>query len=99
MKVNINSVKFKTDKNLEDFIIDKVNKLSSNYNGVISSDVILRLDNAEDHNNKVAEIKLNVPGVDLFAKKQSKTFEEATDLAIEAIRKQIIKHKEKIKGN
>jgi len=44
----------------------------------------------------VAEIKLSVPGNDIFAKKQCKTFEEATDLAVEALRRQLKKHKEKL---
>ncbi len=98
MKVSINSVKFKADKKLEDFISEKVGKLYESYNGLISSEVTLKIDNAEDHNNKVAEIKLLIPGFDLFAKKQTKTFEESTDQAVEALRKQLIKHKEKQKG-
>ncbi len=99
MKVTINSVKFKTDKKLEEFINEKVIKLSSNYSGIIGSEVILRLENAEDLENKVAEIRLMIPGNDLFAKKVSKTFEESTDQAVEALRKQLIKHKEKLRGN
>ena len=71
MKVNINSVHFKTDKKLESFITEKVEKLSDVYDGIIGSEVTLRVDNAEDHDNKVAEIRLLVPGNDLFAKKQS----------------------------
>ncbi len=31
----------------------------------------------------------------MFAKEQCKSFEEATDLAIESLRKQITKHKDK----
>jgi putative sigma-54 modulation protein len=98
MKISINSVKFKADKKLEDFVSEKVSKLTGSYNGVISSEVTLKIDNAEDHNNKVAEIKLLIPGYDLFAKKQTKTFEDSTDQAVEALRKQLIKHKEKQKG-
>ncbi|MFN5786426.1 MAG: HPF/RaiA family ribosome-associated protein, partial [Flavobacteriia bacterium] len=36
------------------------------------------------------------PGKTLIAKKQCKTFEEATDQAAEALRKQVKKHKEKV---
>ncbi|MGY0040426.1 HPF/RaiA family ribosome-associated protein [Pedobacter sp. NJ-S-72] len=36
-----------------------------------------------------------VPGGILFAKEQCKSFEEATDLSIESLKKQITKHKEK----
>ena len=98
MKVTINSVKFKADKKLEDFIQEKVKKLTNNYNGVIGSEVILKLENSENPENKVAEIKLIIPGYDLFAKKQSKTFEESTDLAVDALKKQLIRHKDKIRG-
>lgn len=98
MKVNINSVHFKTDKKLDSFITEKVEKLSDLYDGIIGSEVTLRVNNGEDHDNKVAEIRLLVPGNDLFAKKQSKSFEEATDIAVDALRKQLSKHKKKQRG-
>lgn len=98
MNVNITSVRFKADKKLQAFINEKIDKLTSTYNGVIASNVTLRLDNSEDTKNKIAEIKLMVSGYDMFAKKKSKTFEEATDNAVEALRKQLKKHKEKIRG-
>ena len=97
MKVNITSVHFKTDKKLEDFIEKKVNKLSSTYDGVLGTEVTLKLENAESKHNKIAEIKVSIKGQHLFAKKQSKTFEEATDTAVEALRRQLTKHKEMIK--
>ncbi len=98
MKVNINSVHFKTDKRLDTFISEKVEKLTDLYDGIIGSEVTLRVNNGEDHDNKVAEIRLLVPGNDLFAKKQSKSFEEATDIAVDALRKQLTKHKQKQRG-
>jgi len=98
MKININSVHFKTDKKLDSFITEKVEKLSELYDGIIGSEVTLRVNNSDDLDNKVAEIRLLVPGNDLFAKKQSKSFEEATDIAIDALRKQLSKHKEKQRG-
>ena len=98
MKVNINSVHFKTDKKLDSLITEKVEKLSDLYDGIIGSEVTLRVNNNEDHENKIAEIRLLVPGNDLFAKKQCKSFEEATDIAVDALRKQLAKHKEKQRG-
>ena len=77
MKVKINSVHFKTDSKLTDFINDKVGKLSSMYEGVIGSDVTLKMENSETPDNKIAEIRLIIRGHDLYAKKQCKTFEEA----------------------
>jgi len=74
---------------------EKVTKLSNLYDGLYGSDVILRVDNNDKLENKIAEIRLNIPGYDLFAKKQCKTFEEAVDNSVNAIRKQLIKHKVK----
>ncbi|HNW90768.1 MAG TPA: ribosome-associated translation inhibitor RaiA [Bacteroidales bacterium] len=98
MKVNITSLHFKTDKKLEGYILEKVEKLSGLFDGLLSSEVTLRLEKNESDKNKVAEIRLFIPGNDLIAKKQSNTFEQATDTAVEALRKQLVKHKEKIKG-
>lgn len=97
MKININSVHFKADHKLEDFINTKVNKLAHLYEGVISGDVILKLDNTDTPENKIVEIRLVIRGNDLYAKKQAKTFEEATDNATDALKKQLTRHKEKIK--
>ncbi len=93
MKVNITSVHFKTDRKLENFIEKKINKLSGMIEGVMGSDVTLRLENSETGENKIAEIRLLIKGYDLYAKKQSKTFEEATDTAVNALRKQVEKYK------
>lgn len=98
MKVSITSVHFKTDQRLEDYIHEKVEKLSGIYDGVIGTEVTLKLDKNEKEGNKIAEIRLLIRGNDLFAKKQSKSFEQATDTAVEALRKQLAKHKQKVKG-
>ncbi|NVO20457.1 MAG: ribosome-associated translation inhibitor RaiA [Bacteroidetes bacterium] len=98
MRVKINSVHFKTDKKLDDFISEKLDKLISLHDGIIGSEVTLRVDNTDQPANKIAEIKLQVPGNDLFARKQSKSFEEAADTAVEALRRQLTKHKEKLRG-
>ena len=98
MNIKINSVHFKADGKLESFIKEKLQKMLSIYEGIIGSEVILKLENTESRDNKMVEIRLIVRGYDLFAKKQAKSFEEATDQATEALKKQLIKHKEKIRG-
>jgi len=97
MRVKINAVHFKTDKKLEDFIKEKVEKLTNTYENVVGSDVTLKVANNTDATNKIAEIRLSIPGNDLFAKKQCKTFEEATDSALDALKKQLVKYKDKTK--
>jgi len=95
MKVNINSVHFKADRKLENFIEKKLEKLTGRMEGVMGSEVTLKLESSETHDNKVAEIRLLIKGYDLYAKKQSKTFEQATDTAIEALKKQLDRYKGK----
>jgi putative sigma-54 modulation protein len=96
MTINIQSVHFDADKKLLDFIQEKVSKLNTFYDGIISSEVTLRLDKSSTSENKIAEIKVLGKGQEFFAKKQCATFEEATDLACEALRTQVLKHKDKL---
>lgn len=98
MNIDIQSVHFTADKKLLTFIEERVDKLTTYYDGIIRSEVILKLDKSDSSENKVAEIKLHIAGNDLFAKKQCKSFEEAVDESIEALSKQVKKHKEKMKG-
>lgn len=98
MKVSISSLHFKADTKLENFIREKVTKVSGMFDGVIGSDVILRLDPSSSNDNKISEIRMQIPGNDLFAKKQAKSFEEAIDLTVDALKKQLTRHKEKVKG-
>ncbi len=97
MKIQINALHFKTDSKLETFIESKVGKLYKLYDNITSGEVNLKIDKDINQENKVAEIRLDVPGADIYAKKVSKSFEESTDLAIDALKKQLIKHKEKLK--
>ena len=99
MNIRINSVQFDADQKLENFIHGRISKLSHYYDDILGAEVFLRLENTQDSANKITEIKLEVPGNDLFAKKQSKTFEESTDHAVEALKKQINKKKTKNKQN
>ena len=60
--------------------------------------MILKTENTDSRENKIAEVRLVIKGYDLFAKKEATTFEEAIDLAAEALRKQLVKHKDKVRG-
>ncbi|MCW3103006.1 MAG: raiA [Bacteroidetes bacterium] len=98
MTIKIQSVHFDADKKLLEFVQERVDKLNLYYDGIINSEVILKIDKSDAAENKIAEIKLHIPGNDLFAKKQCKSFEEAIDTSIDALKIQVKKHKEKIKG-
>ncbi|MEO8147695.1 MAG: ribosome-associated translation inhibitor RaiA [Bacteroidia bacterium] len=97
MKLKVQSIHFDADQKLIDFINEKVDKLLHIYEDVLDGEVFLKLDKSDSLKNKITEIKLHTRGKVLFAKEQCSTFEEATDSAIDALRKQLSKHKEKSK--
>ena len=98
MNIQVNTVHFTADQKLTDFVNKKVSKLDTYFEGIIGAEIILKVVKPETANNKVAEIKLSIPGYDyLFSEKQADTFEEAIDSAVEAIRRQLTKVKEKVK--
>lgn len=99
MQVQVHSIHFDADHKLIDFIQEKVNKLSTFHDHIIAAEVYLRVDKPATHENKITEIKLLVPGKDLFSKRQCKSFEEATDEAVEALRRQILKQKDKARAH
>src|SRR5688500_8810288 len=98
MNVNIQSVHFDADQKLLSFINEKLGKLTTFHDSIIGTNVILKLDKSSSTDNKVAEIRLHIPGKDLFAKRQCTTFEEAADSAVDALKRQLKKRKEKVKG-
>lgn len=99
MRLNINSIHFKADKKLVDFITEKLEKITQVFDGVIDTEVSLKVENSEMRENKIAEIRVTIPGNNFYVKKQSATFEGSADEAVEALRKQIKKYKEKVRGN
>jgi putative sigma-54 modulation protein len=97
MKLQVHSIHFDADKKLINFIQKKVDKLETFYDRLVDGEVFLRLNN-EGVENKTVEIKLNVPGTQLFAIEKARSFEAAADQAAEALKIQLQKFKTKVRG-
>jgi putative sigma-54 modulation protein len=95
MQISVHSIQFKADVKLINFIETRLQKLEQFHDKLLDANVYLKVEKNNERGNKIAEIKLNMPGKDLFAKRQAASFEEATDHVIEALRRQIKKTKEK----
>lgn len=95
MKVQVHAVHFSADQKLVSFIQRKLEKLETFYDRMVHGEVFLRLNN-EGIENKTVEISLKVPGSRLFAKEQARSFEAATELAIDALKNQLKKFKTKL---
>ena len=91
MKLLIQAVNFDATEKLEAYIEKKAKKLEKVFDDIMTMDLYLKVVKPETAANKQAEIKATAPGVDFFASKTCDTFEEAIDLSLEAIGKQVIK--------
>lgn len=96
MKLRIQSINFDATSTLEAYINKKTAKLTKFHDEILNVEVYLKVVKPESATNKEAEIKISIPNVDFFASKTCDTFEEAVDLTVDALEKQIRKHKEKV---
>lgn len=95
MKIQVQSVNFSADQKLISHIQKRLDKLEQFHDRIVDGEVFLKVDNNNTKQNKITEIKINIPGHDIVVKKQCRSFEEATDLSTEALSRQLKKHKER----
>lgn len=95
MEIRTQAVNFDADAKLIEFIDKKLGKLDTFYDNIVSTDVFLKLEKTGQVQDKVAEIKIKVPGSTLVAKETCKSFEESIDLGASSLRRQLIKYKDK----
>jgi putative sigma-54 modulation protein len=94
MKITIQTPGFKAQKKLTDFVQQHVEKLSRVSDRILESQVCLKVEKSGTRENKVCEIKILIPGNDLFATRHNNTFEEAVLRTIKAIEHQMKRWKE-----
>ena len=95
MEVRIQPNHFDASEQLQVFIQKKVAKLEKYYDDIKKVEVSLKVVKPETAENKEAGVKVIVPNGDFYASKICDTFEEAIDLSVEAVEKQLVKYKEK----
>ena len=98
MKISVQSVNFNISKDLVNYIEKKVNNLEKFHDHIIGAEVYLKVQSTSEKENKLVDIKIMLPGTDIVAKKQSKTFEEAVSLIADSVKKQLVKRKEKLRA-
>lgn len=96
MNVQIQTVHFDADEKLLEHVQKRLDKLKTFHDKITGVEVYLRLENlSQKVKDKVAEIKVSIPKRSLFAKHESKVFEESFDEAFDSLVSQIKKSKEK----
>ncbi len=98
MEATIKAIHFDITDKLVQFINKKIDKMSRRFEAITEVEVTLRVVKPETAMNKEAGIKMMVPpAADLFASKTADTFEEAIDLCLDALERQLEKNKDKDK--
>ena len=93
----MHAVKFTADQSLLDFVQAKLDKLDTFHDHIIGAEVFLRLDGADSNKvkEKVVEVRLTIPGKELFVKEHDKSFESATDRVLDVLKDKLVRCKQK----
>lgn len=94
MEIRIQAIHFDIADRLTAFINKKAEKLARHNTAISDVDVTLKVVKPETAMNKEVTIKVAVPQhEDIVASKTADTFEEAVDLCLEAVDRQLEKKK------
>jgi putative sigma-54 modulation protein len=95
MKVFTQSVNFNADNELIELVEAKVSALTKFHDKIVDAEVFLKVQKTSDKENKITEVKINIPGSELIIKRETKTFEEGINAAVDSLKRQLKKSKEK----
>ncbi|MEP7108945.1 MAG: ribosome-associated translation inhibitor RaiA [Ferruginibacter sp.] len=96
MKLKLQTRGFTASQELTKLLYQKVARLAQFFDNIIVAEVRMSSDKWDIKESKVCNIRLVIPGNDLLANAQCKTFEEAIADAVEALKRQIEKRKTKL---
>jgi len=93
MIVHTSAPQFKADEKLLAYVDQKLGKLSHVFDRIIDCNVTLKLENSGQVKDKIAEVRVQVPGGLLVARESQRTFEAAVDLLCDKMRRQLKRYK------
>ncbi len=95
MTINLQTVNFNAKTELAEYIEKKLSKLEQYSDKIMAAQVSMKVGNVSEKENKFMDVRLEIPGDDIFVKKSGQSFEECVDLSIDSLKKMLIKRKEK----
>ena len=99
MKISVKSVHFHADAKLIEYVEEKLSRLNRYFERSVEAEVHLKLqDTGSKVQEKIAEIKIHVPGGWLMDKKTGGSFETAITASVDTLKRQLVRHKEKTSG-
>lgn len=88
MNIIIQTPDFKATKKLERFVYKQFEKLFVVNDKITAARVCLKIERSGKNKSKFCEAKLTIPGNDLFAEKQTDSFEESIMKTVSALKHQ-----------
>lgn len=92
-------VKIDKDEKLQDFAQKKLDKLETKYDWIVKAQVYFKKEEAQDPDGYICNIKLSVPGPQIFAESNENSFEAATAETIRDLDRQLAKKKSQMKSH
>lgn len=100
MDVNFEYNNVKASNELEDYSKERLNKLTDKYEFIVRSEVFFKIENTPTNDTgKVSEIKISVPGSNLFAESSKENFKASFADAIDKVKRQLEKRKDKMQAH
>ena len=94
MRVRINCVDTDIGNAFKKYLSDKLYKIGSKYQLREDAEVILKVVKDENDRNKLIEIRIALPGPDIFVKAREESFELALKKVLYALNRRLRKYKE-----
>jgi putative sigma-54 modulation protein len=100
MNINFEYHEVAASPRLEGLVTEKLNKLESKYDSIVSADVYFKKENTTNPEiGKICSIRLGMPGPTIFAETSTGSFEASIAKVITELRSQLQKRKEKLKSH
>lgn len=100
MKINFEYHEVTASQRLEAFVAERLNKLETKYDSIISADVYFKKQNSTNPEiGKICSVRLSMPGSTIFAESSTASFEASVAKVITELRTQLQKRKEKLKAH
>ena len=94
MTINIQFVNLDHSDSLAEFTKEKLNKMAEKYDWLISADVFFKEEGTNPEKGKICNIKLSLPGPQIFATSDEKNYEMSVKETISDLEIQLKKRKQ-----
>jgi putative sigma-54 modulation protein len=99
MKLTISGHHIDVTDALKSYVTGKLDKITSHFDDVVDTKVILSVEKHKEKDGKRAECTLHIKGADLFAESSNADLYAAIDDMAAKLERQVMRHKEKIQSH